>query len=198
MVFAVLIRYLVSFRNMSGTGSLWNTCTNTLCPLICLGCQWLAELPPGKGLLPVSFHSEGTKIHPDWALETERMRNTGRCTSTKPMCKPSFSKVICGKGTPPFMSYKRPIPPAVAWGISWPLYRSSSCLCLPVAVQVKTVYFFQLLFIQEQKVHSGKNWGIMCCVARCFILRSVGRCGFTLVRSDHQVKHVKSGVRQTL
>lgn len=51
-----------------------NTCTNTLCPLICLGCQWLRELPPGKGLLPVSFHSVGTKTHSDLVVETVRVR----------------------------------------------------------------------------------------------------------------------------
>lgn len=38
-----------------------------LCPFIQFGCWWLRELPPGKGLLPGSFHSERTKIHPDLA-----------------------------------------------------------------------------------------------------------------------------------
>lgn len=43
---------------------------HTLCPFIRLGCRWLRELPPGKGLLPVSFHSEGTKTHPDLDMAT--------------------------------------------------------------------------------------------------------------------------------
>ncbi len=43
---------------------------HTLCPFTRLGCRWLRELPPGKGLLPVSFHSEGTKILPDLDLVT--------------------------------------------------------------------------------------------------------------------------------
>lgn len=64
-----IVRHLVLFRNMSGAGPMRNTCTNRLCLFIRLGCQWLTELPPGKGLLPVSFHSEGTKIHPDLAME---------------------------------------------------------------------------------------------------------------------------------
>lgn len=53
---------------MSGAGPMRNTCTNRLCLFICLGCRWLTELPPGKGLFPLSFHSEGTKIHPDLAV----------------------------------------------------------------------------------------------------------------------------------
>lgn len=50
---------------------MWNTCTNTDSVLfIHLGCRSLGELPPGKGLLPVSFQSEGTIIHPDLATES--------------------------------------------------------------------------------------------------------------------------------